>query len=140
MSAEQQTLDIGSEQLVAKLTETALEVTLKHGVAGRSVDLEIDLWRALERVSKVVNRPLASGNARYRPDWETVLAAYTDSAYRATIRSGVLGSFLELEMGLWHAFRKVLTRILLEAQVSRLRRGTPKTSSPCREVIFAGQQ
>jgi hypothetical protein len=39
--------DTRLETLVAKLTEAAYPVALRHGVRGSWVDLELDLWRAL---------------------------------------------------------------------------------------------
>jgi len=35
------------ENLAAELTDAAYPVVLRHGVAGSSIDLELDLWRAL---------------------------------------------------------------------------------------------
>ena len=39
--------DARLENLVAKLTEAAYPVALRHGVRGSWVDLELDLWKAL---------------------------------------------------------------------------------------------
>jgi hypothetical protein len=39
--------DIHVENLAAKLTDAAYPVALRHGVAGSSIDLELDLWKAL---------------------------------------------------------------------------------------------
>ena len=39
--------DTRLEALVAKLTEAAYPVALRHGVQGSWVDLELDLWKAL---------------------------------------------------------------------------------------------
>ena len=108
MSAEQQTLDLGSEQLVAKLTETALEVTLKHGVAGSSVDLEVDLWQTL---GKGQQSGTTAADERER-SFSARLGERPCCLYGCCLsrrhRSGVNGSFLELEMGLWHASAKCL--------------------------------
>ena len=35
------------ENLAAGLTDAAYPVALRHGVAGSSIDLELDLWKAL---------------------------------------------------------------------------------------------
>ena len=35
------------ENLAAELTDAAYPVVLRHGVAGSSIDLELDLWKAL---------------------------------------------------------------------------------------------
>jgi hypothetical protein len=39
--------DIYVEDLAAELTDAAYPVALRHGVAGSSIDLELDLWKAL---------------------------------------------------------------------------------------------
>jgi hypothetical protein len=39
--------DILVENLAAELTEAAYPVALRHGVAGSSIDLELELWRTL---------------------------------------------------------------------------------------------
>ncbi len=44
--------DIRLETLVAKLTEAAYPVALRHGVRGSWVDLELDLWKALGETVK----------------------------------------------------------------------------------------
>lgn len=35
------------ENLAAELTDAAYPVALRHGVAGSSIDLELDLWKAI---------------------------------------------------------------------------------------------
>ena len=35
------------ENLAAELTDAAYPVALRHGVGGSSIDLELDLWKAL---------------------------------------------------------------------------------------------
>jgi hypothetical protein len=35
------------ENLAAELTEAAYPVALRHGVAGSSIDLELELWKTL---------------------------------------------------------------------------------------------
>ena len=39
--------DILVENLAAELTEAAYPVALRHGVAGNSIDLELELWKTL---------------------------------------------------------------------------------------------
>jgi len=47
------------ENFAAELTDAAYPVALRHGVTGSSIDLELDLWRALgETVQRwKANRP-----------------------------------------------------------------------------------
>ena len=40
--------DVRHDTLVAQLTGAAYEVALRHGVAGTWLELELDLWHALE--------------------------------------------------------------------------------------------
>jgi hypothetical protein len=35
------------DNLAAELTDAAYPVALRHGVAGSSIDLELDLWKAI---------------------------------------------------------------------------------------------
>jgi hypothetical protein len=45
--------DICLENFAAELTEIALPVALRHGIAGSWLDLELDLWKVLtDRVKK----------------------------------------------------------------------------------------
>jgi hypothetical protein len=52
-----QRLDI----LVAELTAAVYPVALRHGVAGKWLDLELDLWRALAATVKDSARGFAYG-------------------------------------------------------------------------------
>jgi hypothetical protein len=46
------------ENLAAELTDAAYPVALRHGVAGSSIDLELDLWKALgDTVQRWKQRP-----------------------------------------------------------------------------------
>jgi hypothetical protein len=42
--------------------------------------------------------------------FESLLAELTDAAYRVAVRQGIKGSFVDAELGLWHALREVLER------------------------------
>jgi hypothetical protein len=41
-----------SEELVAQLARAAYLVALKHGVRGPFIDIELELWRELQRVAR----------------------------------------------------------------------------------------
>jgi hypothetical protein len=45
------------ENLAAELTAAAYPVALRHGVAGSSIDLELDLWKALGETVQKWKRP-----------------------------------------------------------------------------------
>jgi hypothetical protein len=95
-----------SDHCVADLTETALELALRHGVNRPSVDLEIALWHSLQSAAAENKRPVTSGTDGLRPDRKSTLARLTEAAYQTVLHSGLNGSFIDLEIGLWNAFRK----------------------------------
>jgi hypothetical protein len=43
-------LDSSAEDLLARLTDTAYRVSLKHGFSGNFLDLQLELWSALRQV------------------------------------------------------------------------------------------
>ena len=96
-----------ADECVAELAETALEVTLRQGVNRPSVDLEIALWRSLQSAVGENKRRLASATVDLKPDRKLVLARLTEAAYRTALLSGLKGSFIDLEIGLWNAFSEV---------------------------------
>jgi hypothetical protein len=60
------------EEFLAKLTAAAYGVSLRYGVKGSSIDLELDLWRELRAVLRqqrlrVDSPPSAADRAEDRP-------------------------------------------------------------------------
>jgi hypothetical protein len=49
---------------------------------------------------------VTSGTDGLRPDRKSTLARLTEAAYQTVLHSGLNGSFIDLEIGLWNAFRK----------------------------------
>jgi len=96
-----------SDECVAELAETALEVALRQGVNRPSVDLEIALWRSLQAAVVGDDRRMASATAYLKLDRKSVLAVLTEAAYRTALLSGLKGSFIDLEIGIWNAFSDV---------------------------------
>jgi len=101
------------ESLAAELTDAAYPIALRLGIAGSWLDLELDLWRVLNatvrkwgRESSRVGRPILFEVWR-----AALLAELTATAYRATLRQGIRGSVLEVELGLYQAFRSVIEGI-----------------------------
>jgi len=94
-----------SDLCVADLTETALEVAMRQGVSRPSVDLEIALWHSLQAAARENKRPVTT-RAGLMPDRKSVLAKLTEAAYQTLLASGSKGSFIDLEIGLWNAFRR----------------------------------
>ena len=105
-SREAATARAQSDRCVAELTETALELALLQGVNRPSVDLEIALWHSLQGAAEAGKRRLAAGTDGLQPDRKSQLATLTEAAYRTALVSGLKGSFIDLEIGLWNAFRK----------------------------------
>jgi hypothetical protein len=91
------------ERLVADLTEAAYPVALRHGPHSPSVDVELGVWKAIDRAlprGRRWERLLESGHDAERAE---VLAAVSDAAYRAALHHGTTAPFPDLELGLWHA-------------------------------------
>jgi hypothetical protein len=101
------------EKFAAELAGAAYPVVLEHGVKGPWVDVELDLWRAIQGVLRQELRPSMGPDAAVETCMarEEVLAAVSDAAYRAALRHGISGPFLELELHLWHAIGKVIPRV-----------------------------
>jgi hypothetical protein len=99
----------------ADLTAAAYQVAGEHGVAGSSVDVELDLWKALGAAVRKAGRP-----SRYDFDREELLAELTDAAYRVALRKGVEGAFIDLELDLWRALGKVVGRAKYAGLVAKL--------------------
>jgi hypothetical protein len=101
MSFERARFEERREELVAELTDVALHVAFGDGVRGPSVEVEVDLWRALDGA---VRRP---GAARERARPGDLSAGWADAAYRVALGHGLSRPFHELELDLWKAVRRV---------------------------------
>ena len=101
---------IDLRSFAAQLADAAYPITLRHGLADSWAQLQRDLSDALaETVRKwgcESPRPLSAASTEA---WrEGFLADLTDETYRAALLRGMTGSFLEAELGLYHAFRSVM--------------------------------
>jgi hypothetical protein len=106
--------DTAREKLLAELTCAALKTAAQHGVQGASVDIEIDVWNAME---DVLNRE-GSDSATAVKRWEDRLSRWTEAAYRVVLAHGFAGSFLELEIDLWQRFhQKIRTHRFLNERL-----------------------
>jgi hypothetical protein len=110
------------EECAAELTEAAFPVAVNHGMHGYSVDLELQVWKAIEK---------ALNGHGLRTGRDEVLAHASDAAYRLALANGLPGPFLDLELGLWHALRR--TRTLTWTGESR----NPAGHGGNRQVAFA---
>jgi hypothetical protein len=84
-----------AENLAAELTDVALRVGRRHGVRGRSVEVELGVWHDLDSA-------LHGGAA------QDCTAELTESAFRSLLSHGVRGSSIGLHLELWTAFRRAL--------------------------------
>ena len=99
--------DFFPELLAAELTIAAYPIALRHGVGDSWVELEINLWMVLAEA--VRNWQRQPPPCAWPGVLEALLAELTDAAYRSALKFGLRGSFLEMELGLYQAFRRSLT-------------------------------
>jgi hypothetical protein len=104
-------LESARNNFVAELSEAAFQVAAWHHVQGASVDQELDLWHALDRVVREQEKE-ARWAARGKED---VVAELTDAAYQVALDHGFPGSFLDLELNLGRVFCRVLRENRLAA-------------------------
>src|SRR4051812_26061986 len=93
-----------TDRLAAHLTEVAYPVALRHGVQGFSVDVELDIWKAIHQALHELSNLVSARTTPTRRLWEDVLARSTEAAYQVALRRGFRGTFVDLEVGLWDAF------------------------------------
>jgi hypothetical protein len=55
--------DADLDRLAAELTDAAYPVALKYGVSGSSIDLELEIWRALTELVRRRGRELLPRNS-----------------------------------------------------------------------------
>jgi hypothetical protein len=92
------------EAFVGELTEAALAALADHHVAGRSLDLEVHLWK---RLAQAIDE-LSTGPHGADDNWEHRLGVLTRAAYEVALEHGFAGAFLELEMNMWAKLRWVV--------------------------------
>ena len=102
-----------NDRLAAELTDLAYPVALRQGVQGFSVDVELDIWRAIDGTLQEMPEPPLARASETLPVWEEALARSTDAAYQVALRRGFRGTFVDLELGLWDAFHEELPRTSL---------------------------
>ncbi|HZT82991.1 MAG TPA: hypothetical protein VFA26_22365 [Gemmataceae bacterium] len=96
-------LDCGErrrDNFAGQLADAALIVTAEHGVAGPSVERELELWHALDGVIRDSDCAVSRR--------EALLAKLTEAAYRVALSHGTRGSFVDLELDLWRSLRRAL--------------------------------
>jgi hypothetical protein len=89
------------EKWAAQLTDAALELAARHGVAGASVDQELDFWKAVRHVQGSQSEvPCNSPACR-----DHLAAKLTDALYGVILTRGFSGSFLDVRLDLWNTLR-----------------------------------
>jgi hypothetical protein len=98
------------KSFAARLTDAAYPITLRAGTADSWAQLQVDLGRALAETIKKwgCESPRFSSPSETEAWREGFLADLTDEAYRTALYRGMTGSFLDVELGLYRAFRSVL--------------------------------
>jgi hypothetical protein len=95
---------------LARLTATALEVILGHGVARPSIEVELALWKALTTAHHAeyrMARWLRLTGTR-TPSRQEILSALAAAAFQVAVESGSdAGELLEIELDLLFAFQLV---------------------------------
>ena len=132
------------ESIAGELTEAAYPVALRHGVKGTSVDIELDIWKALRRAVRVAGKwgQRFGLSVRVPPSREQVLANLTNAAYTVALRRGFNGPFVDLELDLWKTLGRRLSQVTAGRRLSELsavggiaRRGEPALGEAPRQRL-----
>jgi hypothetical protein len=102
MNANLAALTAAKDRLAGELTDLTYPVALRQGVNGFSIDVELEIWKAIQATLRRAPEPLLA-MAFGAPAPDDVLARVTEAAYRVALRRGFRGAFLDLELGLWDA-------------------------------------
>ena len=96
--------------LAAELTVAAHPLAVQHALEAVWLDLQISLWMALVRkvnnLRKIIPSPWTSRASPFQR--ELMLAEFTDAAYQTMLRYRPTGCFVDIELGLYEAFRLTL--------------------------------
>jgi hypothetical protein len=100
------------ENFAAELTSAVYPIALRHGLRGSWIEVELGLWRALAETVKKWDRewPPAGLPDEFMAWQEGLLVDLTESAFYLAVKHGIKGSLLEVELGLYRAFRLVIKR------------------------------
>jgi len=109
MVAAGSNVESARDVFLGDLTEAALAAAARHGVKGTSVDLELELWNALQK------------STTRGTSWDDRLARWTEAAYRVVLGHGFTSSFVDLKLDIWDTLHRVV-------RVRRFLPGTVGTS------------
>jgi hypothetical protein len=96
------------DRLAAELTDVAYPMALRQGVQGFSVDVELDIWRAIYGTLQEMPDPFLISAPETMRLWDDALARLTDAAYKVALLRGFRGTFVDFELRLWDAFHEEL--------------------------------
>jgi hypothetical protein len=104
--------DARLERFAAELTLAAYPVVLRHGPKDSWLKVELGLWRALsETVRGWARQWPAAASVDELAAWrEGLLVDLTESAFFIALKSGIKRSLLQLELGLYRAFRLAIRK------------------------------
>ena len=104
--------DTRLENFAAELTSAVYPLVLRRGLKDSWIKVELGLWRALaETVKRWARQRPPAGSADEFEAWrEGLLVDLTESAFYVALKNGIKGSLLEVELGLYRAFRLVIRR------------------------------
>jgi hypothetical protein len=99
------------EDFAAELTSAVYPLVLRRGPKDSWVQVQLTLWRALaETVEKWAWEPPAGASREFDAWREGFLEALTERAFCIALANGIEGPLLEVELGLYRAFRLVMRR------------------------------
>ena len=103
----------------ADLASAAYSVTLPNGICGSWLDLQLAVWRAISKtIAKLTGPTSAVAEAADFACWrECLVSRLTDAAYRAALRQGFRGSFLNVELALNAALSRVVDQYAPNARL-----------------------
>jgi hypothetical protein len=104
--------EMGLENFAAELTNAVYSVALRRQPKDAWLKMELALWKAVaESVARWAGQRPAAASAEELRDWgEALIVDLTESAFSIALRYGITGSLLELELGMYRAFRLVIRR------------------------------
>jgi hypothetical protein len=89
-----------SEALLGELTDAAYPVLVRHGVQGSSVDLEVEVGRA---IAGVLDGPESGPGVFGFGARREMLAEAAVAAYQVGLQRGFTHPFPDVELDLWRA-------------------------------------
>src|SRR5947209_7792527 len=91
------------ENFAAELTNAVYPIALRHGMTGSWINVELSLWRVLDHTVKkwARERPPAGRSDELKVWRQRLLVDLTENAFYVTVKHGIKGSLLEVELALY---------------------------------------